>query len=137
MENTTATLHSDYLQMDKREMIDGSYEDYISHELFHQWFGDYVTSESWSNLPLNESFATYGEYLWREHEYGKPSADQSHYQSRQGYWFESGMYFKSSDFPGKQEPLIRFNYDSQEDMFDAHSYNRGGQDIAYASSGSW
>jgi aminopeptidase N len=127
MENTTATLHSDFLQMDKREMIDGSYEDYISHELFHQWFGDYVTSESWSNLPLNESFATYGEYLWREYKYGKPYADQSHYQSRQGYWFESGMYFKSSDFPGKQEPLIRFNYDSQEDMFDAHSYNKGGQ----------
>jgi aminopeptidase N len=65
--------------------------------------------------------------LWREYKYGKPSADMSHYQSLQGYWFESGMYFKSKDFPGKQEPLIRFNYESQEDMFDAHSYNKGGQ----------
>ena len=57
MENTTATVHMENLQQTKREMLDGDYEDYISHELFHQWFGDLVTCESWSNLPLNESFA--------------------------------------------------------------------------------
>jgi len=127
MENTTATLHSDFLQMDSRELIDGSYEDYISHELFHQWFGDYVTSESWSNLPLNESFATYGEYLWIEHEYGKEEADLHHYQSLMGYLFEAGVPHDNPDYPGKQEPLIRYNYESQEDMFDSHSYNKGGQ----------
>ncbi len=43
--------------------------------MFHHWFGDLVTCESWSNLPLNESFATYGEYLWNEHKYGKNQAD--------------------------------------------------------------
>jgi aminopeptidase N len=127
MENTTATLHSDFLQMDSRELIDGSYEDYISHELFHQWFGDYVTSESWSNLPLNESFATYGEYLWIEHEYGREPADLHHYQSLQGYLREAGVPYANPDYAGKQEPLIRFNYETQEDMFDSHSYNKGGQ----------
>jgi aminopeptidase N len=39
--------------------------------LFHQWFGDYVTAESWSNLTVNESFADFSETLWAEHKYGK------------------------------------------------------------------
>lgn len=127
MENTTATLHSDFLQMDDRELLDGSYEDYISHELFHQWFGDYVTAESWSNLPLNESFATYGEYLWIEHACGREWADMHSSESRDGYFRQAGIPHDDPENPGEMLPLIRFNYDSQEDMFDSHSYNKGGQ----------
>lgn len=119
MENTTATLHGDFMvyQTD-REMIDGKKgEDVIAHELFHQWFGDLVTAESWSNLPLNESFATYGEYLWQEYKNGRDAADAHSYKSKMGY-------FASAD---KQVDMIRFDYDNREDMFDAYSYNKGGQ----------
>ena len=38
-------------------------ENTIAHELFHHWFGDLVTSESWSNLTLNESFAIFESLL--------------------------------------------------------------------------
>ncbi|MDI1355355.1 MAG: M1 family metallopeptidase [bacterium] len=118
MENTSATLHGDFVVYQKsREMIDGKKgTDVISHELFHQWFGDLVTCESWSNLPLNESFATYGEYLWREYKDGRDAADDHSWQSRQGYLHSD-----------KEANLIRFNYKDREDMFDGISYNKGGQ----------
>lgn len=119
MENTSATLHGEFVYQNDRELLDGSRgEDVISHELFHQWFGDLVTAESWSNLPLNESFATYGEYLWQEFKHGADAADAHSYSSRQGYIMQSSQ---------KDPSLIRFDYDNREDMFDAISYNKGGQ----------
>jgi aminopeptidase N len=39
----------------------------LSHELAHQWFGDAVSPAEWSDLWLNESFATYGQWLWLDH----------------------------------------------------------------------
>jgi aminopeptidase N len=119
MENTSATTHGDFVQNSDREILDRSYEEYISHELFHQWFGDLVTCESWPNLPLNESFATYGEYLWNEFEYGRQFADHEHHDSKRGYLFEAAS--------GKREPLIRYHLADRDDMFDGHSYNKGGQ----------
>ncbi len=118
MENTTATIHGEFLQQTRREMIDGDHEDIIAHELFHQWFGDYVTCESWSNLPLNESFATYGEYLWFEYSEGRDMADDHLWSDLIRYQQESRT---------KQENLIRFYYDDREDMFDGHSYQKGGR----------
>ena len=56
MENTTATIHGEFLHRTQRELIDSDNEKIIAHELFHHWFGDLVTCESWSNLPLNESY---------------------------------------------------------------------------------
>ncbi|MFN5347815.1 MAG: M1 family aminopeptidase [Bacteroidota bacterium] len=117
MENTSATIHGEFVQQTAREMIDRNNEDIVSHELFHHWFGDLATCESWSNLPLNESFATYGEYLWNEYKYGRDIADIGLESDLKSYLDESKM---------KQEHLIRFYYENREDMFDRHSYAKGG-----------
>jgi aminopeptidase N len=118
MENTTATLHGDFAQQDARQLIDGnSWEDAIAHELFHQWFGDYVTTQSWSNLTLNESFADLSETLWEEYEHGKDAGDGHNYSSMQNYLFSGS---------GKKE-LVRYYYNDREDMFDMVSYQKGGR----------
>ncbi|WP_377178963.1 M1 family aminopeptidase [Namhaeicola litoreus] len=117
MENTTAVLHAENAQQVPGQLIDeNSWEYVIAHELFHHWFGDYVTAESWSNLTVNESFANYGEYLWIEHKYGKDAADAHRHEEIQGY-LAGGNELKD---------LVRFYYESREDMFDAVSYNKGG-----------
>jgi len=118
MENTSATLHGDFsVYQTDREMLDGKRgENVISHELFHQWFGDLVTCESWSNITVNESFATYGEYMWQEYKNGPDAADAHGYNSRQGYMAQS-----------KMDPLVRFGYEAREEVFDGISYNKGGQ----------
>lgn len=117
MENTTATLHQDGAYQNARELTDGNaWEETIAHELFHHWFGDLVTAESWSNITLNESFANYSEYLWNEHRHGKDYADEKSFEKMQGYLFSN-----SSD-----KDLVRFYYKDREDVFDAVSYNKGG-----------
>lgn len=118
MENTTATLHQESAQQDARELTDGNgWETTIAHELFHQWFGDLVTAESWSNLTVNESFADYSQLLWLEYKYGKDEAMFENFNQMRGY-IGSGQ---------QGRDLVRFYYKDKEDMFDAVSYNKGGR----------
>ncbi len=118
MENTTATLHGEFAQQDARQLIDGnSWEDGIAHELFHQWLGDYVTTESWSNLTLNESFADLSETLWEEYKHGKDAGDDHNFVGMQNYLYSG------SD----KKDLVRFYYKDREDMFDLVSYQKGGR----------
>lgn len=119
MENTTATIHGEFLNKTKRELIDGNNESIIAHELFHHWFGDLVTCESWANLPLNESFANYSQYLWDEHKYG---ADEAAYNA----FNEMETYLALTERSGAVD-LIRFGYNDKEEMFDHNSYNKGGR----------
>jgi aminopeptidase N len=117
MENTTATIFGEFVQQTPREMLDENHESIIAHELFHHWFGDLATCESWANLPLNESFATYSEYLWDEYKYGRDAAD-FHLQEGLNQYIEEAF--------GKKVNLIRYDYENREDMFDRHSYQKGG-----------
>jgi hypothetical protein len=119
MENTTAVIHSEGLQDPTNDM-----EDYISHELFHHWFGDYATCESWSHLSMNESFATYSEYLWREHKYGATIAEE--------WLFDNTTfpYLNDEGLPSDEletTPLINPHFKHANNQFDDIRYNKGAQ----------
>ncbi len=119
MENTTATLHQESAQQNARELVDGNnWESTVAHELFHQWFGDLVTAESWSNLTVNESFADYSQLLWLEYKYG---ADEAGFEN----FNEMNQYLSNGN--EKSKDLVRFYYNDKEDMFDLVSYQKGGR----------
>jgi aminopeptidase N len=118
MENTTAVIFGDFVQRTKRQLLEEGNDKIVAHELAHHWFGNYVTCESWANLTMNEGFANYSEYLWLEHKYGKDEADLHRAQELSAY-IENTM-------EGQTKNLIRFDYGTEEEMFDVHSYNKGG-----------
>lgn len=122
MENTTAVIHGDMLFYDKAKALTDNYETVVAHELMHHWFGNLVTCESWAQLPLNESFADYSEYLWLEHADGIEEAEEHRRQS---------FFTYTAGAREKKVPLIRFDYGDPMAMFDAHSYQKGGLTLHY------
>jgi aminopeptidase N len=120
MENTSATLHNDYVQNSPWELIDdpnGSGGTTIAHELFHQWFGDYVTCESWSNETLNESFAVFGEKFWNEKKYGKDDGDSKRFDEMNAYL---------NNPTASSQALTPFVYTDEEGVNGANIYDKGG-----------
>jgi aminopeptidase N len=79
MENVSATTLIDAVP-DRRAYQDRPWYQHIliPHELAHQWFGDYVTTENWANMWLNEGFAEFmpGQYWARR---TGPQVEQDYY----------------------------------------------------------
>ncbi|MFN8180017.1 MAG: M1 family aminopeptidase [bacterium] len=53
-------------------LVDGTntYDDILSHEMSHMWYGDCVTYGDWRDVWLSEGFATYSEAAFREYKDG-------------------------------------------------------------------
>ena len=120
MENSSIVIFYEKMLADRKNLKDQSFDGIIAHELFHQWFGDLVTCESWANLTLNESFATYGEYLWFQYKYGQEEADRQGKEDLDNY-FKEALKVK--------EPIVNYHYDNFDDIFDNHRYEKGGRVI--------
>ena len=118
MENTTATTLTELVLLDERAALDHDVEGLVSHELAHQWWGDLLTCREWSEAWLNEGFATYFEYIWREHAKGRDEADLELLVDTDGYLTEAGRY---------QRPVVCRQYDEPIHLFDAHLYEKGGR----------
>lgn len=108
MENvsaTTLTTRDLLLPALAKESLEGS-DPLTSHELGHQWFGDLVTCNDWTNLWLNEGFATFLAQLWEEHEYGADTAAYARWRA-QAAWKRQARLFAvpivNSDFKNSMD----------------------------------
>jgi aminopeptidase N len=90
--------------------------DLTSHELAHQWFGDFATCRDWGQVWLNESFAEFLMLAYAEHVRGKSAYEQAVASSTTEYLQEARLYTR---------PLATNLYPDPDAMFDSHAYPKG------------
>lgn len=88
----------------------------ICHELTHQWWGDNVTCATWSDIWINEGFASYGEYLAAQY--------IVNYQEAQSHMFD--MHNNIMQQPDGSVYIPSFQAFDENRIFDGRlSYKKG------------
>ena len=116
-ESTSATAMGERVIVDERAEIDFPSLGIVSHELAHQWWGDLVTLRTWSEAWINESFATYSDYLYFEHALGPDEGAVNLLNKKTAYLREARERYI--------RPIVFDRYEGPSDLFDSHSYPKG------------
>jgi aminopeptidase N len=116
-ESTSATAMTHAIMVDEAHAVDFPAIGIVSHELAHQWWGDLVTLRSWAHAWLNESFATYADYLYYRHERGDDEGAANLQAKLNAYLREAKTRYV--------RPVVTDRYEKPNDMFDNHTYPKG------------
>lgn len=126
MENTTLTTITDraLCPADVAEREDVDADDLVIHELVHQWYGDLLTMKAWSDIWLNESFATWlearGSAAWRAARGEGSEAevlDRLLWANREAYLEQESSRYRRA--------LVTRRYDDAYELFDRVAYEKG------------
>ncbi len=118
MENITASTMIEEMIHDERELLETNSDGLQAHELAHQWFGNYVTTRDWGQIWLNESFATYFDALYQQHNKGHEHFIYDEVRNNQaqvlGSWED-----------GNRHPIVTKYFADKDAMFDNYAYPGG------------
>ena len=117
MENISATTLTDRTLHDAGSEPQVNSMDLITHELSHQWFGDLLTCADWSQIWLNEGFATFWADAYLEHRFGQTEYRYSMYQRASKYMEEDRLRYR--------RPMVTAYYTDPLDLFDRTTYEKG------------
>ncbi|MBC8328120.1 MAG: DUF3458 domain-containing protein, partial [Planctomycetes bacterium] len=116
-EATSATVLGHQLIHDRRAEQDYSWEWVLAHEIAHHWWGDLTTLREWSHTWLNESFATYSDYLYTRHVLGDDEGAWNLRGKKEQYLREARTRY--------MRPIVFDRYEQPGDNFDSHTYPKG------------
>lgn len=116
-ESTSATVVGDGTIHDAKADPDFPSDGLVAHELAHQWWGDLVTMRDWSETWLNESFATYFEYVYSRHARGDDEGALDLQGKIDAYLREAHTRY--------ERPIVFRRWEFPNDNFDRHTYQKG------------
>lgn len=106
-------LLDEAMERDERQLLDAI----NVHEMAHTWFGDLIVCKDFAHAWLKESWATYTEACWLDHDQGRDARDHDLWRMREAYVKESRERYA--------RPIVTRRFDSSWDMYDMHLYPGG------------